>query len=190
MPRQPLPLERRTELRDLIDDDLLATLTRTSNSLAARFTREWFGLVSLLGDAGYVMVFDTFVVGPPEPVLHEAVHHLRKLSAEPGDSGERWLTEVECLAAGDLELPLTIPERVCEAVGESLRLVSRPDLEYLLGWRLGVGQNDVFDVMRVARGVECYAAGLADFARVSGSVVIAIDDWADLDQPSVVEDAA
>ena len=86
MPRQPLPLERRTELRDLIDDDLLATLT--SNSLAARFTREWFGLVSLLGDAGYVMVFDAFVVGPPEPVLHEAVHNLRKLRAEPGDAGE------------------------------------------------------------------------------------------------------
>ena len=51
MLRQLLPLDQRTELRDLIDDDLLATLARTSSNLAARFTREWFRLVSLLGDA-------------------------------------------------------------------------------------------------------------------------------------------
>ena len=54
MPRQLLPLDQRTELRDLIDDDLLATLARTSSNLAARFTREWFRLVSLLAEPSAV----------------------------------------------------------------------------------------------------------------------------------------
>ena len=79
---------------------------------------------------------------------------------------------------------------MCETVGPSERLISRPDLEYLLGCRLGVGPDDVFDVMRVALQVGCFAAGLAEFARVGGSVLVAIDDWAPLDQPSAVEDAA
>lgn len=175
---RPPRFDQRVDARRPISADLLAAASLVRLTLADGFRTAWFDAVEQLTECRRLLVFDEFVVGPPEPMLLEAAHQVRltRRAEHLGhfdDEEERWYAEHRD-SDDPYERPTT-PERVL------LQLADRPE-----GERVGLGVDAVRRVCRSIRPdpehvvdhvcleltLERLVAGLADSIRLGGAAFV------------------
>jgi hypothetical protein len=176
--RRQLPFADRVEVWRPISAELLAAATLVPHDLARQFLVEWYVAAEALTARRWVLVFDEFVVGLPNPLLLEAAHCVRLMrgaeqAGEFDDEEQQWYEE----HPDDDEVwdPPAIPARVLAAMSggwEGDRLADGSLVAGLVLRALRPTDGQHFDIVRLGLTLERLLADLADAVRVGDAAVV------------------
>ena len=177
--RQPRSIDKRVAADRPISADLLAAAASVPLTFAESYRAAWFNTAAQITGRGLVLVYDEFVVGPPDPLLLEAVHHLRMIRRAEylgvyDDEEAEWYDE----HADDLDATYERPTLTARALGamrdgqEADRLVPGSALTSIVSRVLRPEPENLHTLIRIEIALERLVVELADAIRIGEGVVV------------------
>lgn len=175
----PPRLDARVEADRPITPDLLAAASGQPIERVGPFLSTWLDCARAVAPAGLVVVFEQFVLGRPDPLLLEAVHHLRTVRRADhlgrfDDEEERWYQEHEDDPDALWEPP-TLADRVLDAMRtgqESERLLDGVRFDRLVRTVARAEPGEWLPLILLTFPLHRLMAELADAIRIGGAVVV------------------
>lgn len=184
----PPPLDARVEADRPITPDLLAAASGLPRERADPFLSAWLACARSVAVMGLVVVFDEFVIGRPDPLLLEAVDHLRAVrrAAHLGhfddweSADDHWcdVCAGEDCRCDDLDVggdPPMLCDRVLDAMSvgqESNRLLDGIRFDSLVWSVILAEPGELLDLARLALPLRRMLTELADAIRIGEAVVV------------------
>lgn len=179
MLRHPPPLDARIEADRPITGALLAAASGQPLDLADRYCEHWIRNLRRAVASGSVIVFDSFVVGGPDALLLEVVHHIRQVRRAErlghfDDEEEHWLEE----HGDDLDAwwePTTTTRRVIDRMQpgqEAHRLLEGIELAREVSRELDRLHEHWVSIACLGMTIERLVLELADGIRIGDAVVL------------------
>jgi len=185
----PVPVAERTSAHLVITPELLAATAPATLAFARSFHRIWFGELCGLCDRKLVTLFDTFVIGPPDPLLLEVAARLRRFH-EADDDGAFYDENERARRQWDHENdedfddedfedvppePPTMVERTLQSMRqcqEFERVEMWRNIDYVLPLALEPGRKHFFEMIHLSMRAEALLADVAPFVRLGSGIVI------------------
>lgn len=193
----PVPLADRTPAHLVITPELLAATAPATLAFARSFHRIWFAVLQSLCDRHLVTMFDTFVIGPPDPLLLEVAARLRRFHEadddgafcdENDDVQRQWELEHDWDEDGldddnwdddDFDEyppePPTMVERAYHSMRrcqEFERIALWRDFDHSLSAQLEPGRDRIFELIHLSMRAESLLADVAPLVRLNSGIVI------------------